>query len=135
MAQVFKVHSKNCIWVKVMYSSINYRLFWPFFFHFILMKIRLKLWVGLNGIYKWDFYDCQGFQHKRPWANTYAHRRMQNLKYCISYKIVCQEWPIFTLHSVQERIWIKWLPQGERRPPKDSKSRWIKILHGGSQIA
>ena len=41
-------------------------------------------------------------------------------------------------HSVLERIWIKgsylslWLPQGERRPPKDSKSWWIEILHGGS---
>ena len=39
-----------------------------------------------------------------------------------------------------ERIWIKgsylsqWLPQGERGPPKESKSRWIEILHGGSQF-
>ena len=37
-------------------------------------------------------------------------------------------------HSVLERIWIKgsylsqWLPQGERGPPKESKSRWIEIL-------
>ena len=44
------------------------------------------------------------------------------------------------LHSVPERIWIKgsypsqWLPQGERWPPKESKSRWIEILHGGSQF-
>ena len=43
-------------------------------------------------------------------------------------------------HSVLERIWIKgsylsqWLPQGERGPPKESKSRWIEILHGGSQF-
>ena len=43
-------------------------------------------------------------------------------------------------HSVLERIWIKgsylsqWLPKGERRPPKESKSRWIEILHGGSQF-
>ena len=43
-------------------------------------------------------------------------------------------------HSVPERIWIKgsypsqWLPQGERGPPKESKSRWIEILHGGSQF-
>ena len=43
------------------------------------------------------------------------------------------------LHSVLERIWIKgslylsqWVPQGERRPPKKSKSWWIEILHGGS---
>ena len=42
------------------------------------------------------------------------------------------------LHSVPERIWIKgsypsqWLPQGERGPPKESKSGWIEILHGGS---
>ena len=42
-------------------------------------------------------------------------------------------------HSVLERIWIKgsypsqWLPQGERGPPKESKSRWIEIPHGGSQ--
>ena len=42
-------------------------------------------------------------------------------------------------HSVQERIWIKgsylsqWLPQGERRPLKEPKSRWIEIL-GGSQF-
>ena len=41
-------------------------------------------------------------------------------------------------HSVPKRIWIKgsylsqWLPQGERGPPKESKSRWIEILHGGS---
>ena len=41
-------------------------------------------------------------------------------------------------HSVPERIWIKgsypsqWLPQGERGTPKESKSRWIEILHGGS---
>ena len=41
-------------------------------------------------------------------------------------------------HSVPEWIWIKgsylsqWLPQGERGPPKESKSRWIEILHGGS---
>ena len=39
-------------------------------------------------------------------------------------------------NSVLERIWIissylsQWLPQGE--PPKESKSRWIEILHGGS---
>ena len=44
------------------------------------------------------------------------------------------------LHSVLERIWIKcsyvsqWLPQGERGPSKESKSRWIKILHGGSRF-
>ena len=43
-----------------------------------------------------------------------------------------------TLHSVLERIWVKgfylnkWLPQGERGPPKGSKSRGIEILHGGS---
>ena len=43
-------------------------------------------------------------------------------------------------HSVLEWIWIKgsylsqWLPQGERGPPKESKSRWIEILHGGSQF-
>ena len=41
-------------------------------------------------------------------------------------------------HSVLEWIWIKgsylsqWLPQGERWPPKESKSWWIEILHGGS---
>ena len=39
-----------------------------------------------------------------------------------------------TLHSVLERIWIKgsylsqWLPQGERGPPKESKSRWLEIV-------
>ena len=44
----------------------------------------------------------------------------------------------FEYHSVLERIWIKgsnlsqWLPQGERRPPKESKSRWIEIFHSGS---
>ena len=38
-----------------------------------------------------------------------------------------------TTHSVLERIWVKfsylsqWLPQGERGPPKESKSRWIEI--------
>ena len=43
-------------------------------------------------------------------------------------------------HSVLERIWVKgsylskWLPQGKRGPPKESKSRWIEILHGGSQF-
>ena len=43
-------------------------------------------------------------------------------------------------HSVLERIWVKgsylsqWLPQGERGHPKESKSRWIEILHVGSQI-
>ena len=42
-------------------------------------------------------------------------------------------------HSVLERIWIKvsylsqWLPQGERGPPKESKSQWIEILNVGSQ--
>ena len=41
-------------------------------------------------------------------------------------------------HSVLERIWIKgsylsqWIPQGERWPPKESKSWCIEILHGGS---
>ena len=41
--------------------------------------------------------------------------------------------------SVLERIWVKgsylsqWLPQGERGPPKESKSQWIEILHVGSQ--
>ena len=46
---------------------------------------------------------------------------------------------VATHHSVLERIWIKdsylsqWLPQGERGPPKESKSRWIEILHVGSQ--
>ena len=41
-------------------------------------------------------------------------------------------------HSVLERIWVKgsylsqWLPQGERGPPKESKSRCIEILHVGS---
>ena len=44
----------------------------------------------------------------------------------------------FYVHSVLERIWIKgsylsqWLPQGEREPPKESKSPWIEIFHGGS---
>ena len=44
------------------------------------------------------------------------------------------------LHSVLEPISIKgsylsqWLPQGERGPSKESKSRWIEILHGGSQF-
>ena len=43
-------------------------------------------------------------------------------------------------HSVLERIRIKssylsqWLPQGERGPPKESKSRWIEIFHGGCQF-
>ena len=46
----------------------------------------------------------------------------------------------FTIHSVPKRIWIKGsypsqlLPQGERGPPKESKSWWIEILHGGSQF-
>ena len=41
-------------------------------------------------------------------------------------------------HSVLERIWVKgsnlskWLPQGERGPPKESKSLWIEIIHVGS---
>ena len=44
------------------------------------------------------------------------------------------------IHSVPEQIWIKgsypskWLPHGERGPLKKSKSRWIEILHGGSQF-
>ena len=43
-------------------------------------------------------------------------------------------------HSVLERIWIKgsylsqWLPQGERWPPKESKSWCIEILHGQEQF-
>ena len=43
-----------------------------------------------------------------------------------------------TFHSVLERIWVKgsylsqWLPQGERGPPKESKSQWIESLHIGS---
>ena len=36
------------------------------------------------------------------------------------------------LRSVLERIWIKWLPQVERWPPKESKSLCIEVLHGGS---
>ena len=45
---------------------------------------------------------------------------------------------ILRKYSVLERIWIKGsylsqgLPQGERRPPKESKSQWIEIFHGGS---
>ena len=41
-------------------------------------------------------------------------------------------------HSVRERIWIEgsdlsqWLPQGERRSPKESKSPWIETFHGES---
>ena len=51
-----------------------------------------------------------------------------------------QDWvtsPAHRPHSVLERIWIKgcylsqWLPQGERWPPKESKSWWIEILHIG----
>ena len=44
------------------------------------------------------------------------------------------------VHSVLEWIWIKgsylsqWLPQGESGPPKESKSRWIEILKGGSHV-
>ena len=44
------------------------------------------------------------------------------------------------IHSVLERIWIKssylsqWLPQGEKGPPKISKSLWIEILHSRSQF-
>ena len=44
------------------------------------------------------------------------------------------------LHSVLERIWVKGsylskrLPQGERGPPKESKSWWIEILHIESQF-
>ena len=47
---------------------------------------------------------------------------------------------LLTSHSVPEWIWIKgsylsqWPPQGERGPPKESKSQWIEILHGGSQF-
>ena len=45
---------------------------------------------------------------------------------------------LFSTHSVLERIWVKgsdlskWLPQGERGPPKESKSQKIEILHVGS---
>ena len=55
----------------------------------------------------------------------------------LSAKFWTHEVPI---HSVLKWIWIKgsylsqWLPQGERGPPKKSKSRWIEILHGGSQF-
>ena len=44
------------------------------------------------------------------------------------------------IHSVLERIWVKgsylsqWLPQGERGPPKESKSLWIEIFHGGKNF-
>ena len=47
-------------------------------------------------------------------------------------------WAKQSCHSVLEQIWIKgsylsqWLPQGEMRPPKESKSWWIEIFHGGS---
>ena len=46
---------------------------------------------------------------------------------------------VIPIHSVLEQIWIKgsylsqWLPQGDGGPPKESKSQWIEILHGGSQ--
>ena len=58
--------------------------------------------------------------------------------------IIIWIWSIFKsnwgTHSVLELIWIKgsylsqWLPQGERGPPKESKSQWIEILHGGSRF-
>ena len=50
------------------------------------------------------------------------------------------QYVLLTEHSVLERIWVKgsnlsqWLPQGERGPPKESKSLWIEILHIGSQF-
>ena len=66
---------------------------------------------------------------------------------CVFHEIFLRYWLCFCCspkgivyrHSVLERNWVKgsnlskWLPQGERGPPKESKSRWIEILHGGAQ--
>ena len=47
-------------------------------------------------------------------------------------------WVHMGVHSVLEWIWVKcsdlsqWLPQGERGPPKESKSQWVEIFHIGS---
>ena len=63
-----------------------------------------------------------------------------NLRIYTPQKIIKVKSSLEFAHSVLERIWVKgsylsqWLPQGERGPPKESKSRWIEILHGGSQI-
>ena len=66
--------------------------------------------------------------------NWLTDRKMQ-AKICLKVVLTSLDY-----HSVPEQIWIKgsystkWLLQGERGPPKDSKSRWIEILHGGSQF-
>ena len=50
------------------------------------------------------------------------------------------QFELIIYHSVLERIWVEgsylsqWLPQGERWPPKEPKSRWIEILHFGSHF-
>ena len=54
-------------------------------------------------------------------------------------KLFCFDLQNYIMHSVLERNWIKGsylsqlLPQDERGPPKESKSWWIEIIHGGSQ--
>ena len=59
---------------------------------------------------------------------------------CIGLEGLYVFWFMFQFHSVLERIWVKgsylskWLLQGERGPPKESKSWWIEILHIGSQF-
>ena len=75
------------------------------------------------------------------WQHLFEDGRGFKVRLSVNYGQNCRILSKYTMpHSVPEWIWIKgsylsqWLPQGERGPPKESKSRWIEILNGGSQF-
>ena len=82
-------------------------------------------------------------QLEQCWNSLKVHSDAINCASCFVQVWICfEKWlqlfGLISWHSVLERIWIKgsylsqWLPQGERWPPKESKSWCIEILHGGS---
>ena len=105
----------------------------------------LSVWKGWWGVPAWSGEHLCGHwaicSRQWLWHEGVLHRkwtvkclwRLSRLKMSNG-----EMWFEFSQHSVLEQIWIKcsylsqWLPQGERRPPKESKSRWIEILHVGS---
>ena len=75
------------------------------------------------------------------WQHLFEDGRGFKVRLSVNYGQNCRILSKYTMpHSVPEWIWIKgsylsqWLPQGERGSPKESKSRWIEILHGGSRF-
>ena len=79
------------------------------------------------------------FQFEKKWLRPLKVACL-GLSFLVTFDLTASNTLHLCVHSVLERIWIKgsylsqWLPQGERGHPKESKSRWIEILHGGSQF-